>query len=49
MDKELKTAIRDLLLALRNMPQCYTFSDVSSKIDPDFRGEIDRILLQITD
>ena len=43
MEKE-KQALRDLLLALRNLPQSYTFGDIPSKIEPNFRQEIDRIL-----
>lgn len=37
-------ALRDLLLALRNIPQTIVFSDVPSKVRADFKEEIDRIL-----
>lgn len=41
-------ALRDLLLALRNIAQCRCFSDIETKVTPDFRNEIDRILESLT-
>ena len=46
-NKKIEQTLRDLILLLRNTPQAHTFSDIRSKIDRDFKDEIDRILKEL--
>lgn len=49
MPVNIQTSLRDLLLALRSVPQSRHFTDVPSFVNGAFKEQIDRILEQLDD